>query len=1311
MASKILDFHFTKSTSAFRLEVFEPESSASLLAIDLDFPRSLFGRNEFRRLDLDSSDPRKRVQRLREFGLRLYRQVFITDVEKVWSEQKRASDFLVLRIRIGPDAPELEAIPWETLFDGEDFIVAAGNTTISRLPLAVAPQISIPRVHLPLKMLVFVSSPLDLPDKARLQVEREQEMLLEAINNPAGQGRLRADFEDEATLAVLENAFETPYQIFHFTGHGIPPEDGGGLLLEDADGRSRQTSVSELIRVVRRAGHKLRLAVLSGCQTARTLNVEGFRDVARALLSDGVPSVIAMQFSISDAGALTLAQNLYSKIAAGRSLESALHAARRALLLSDDPRLQADALSAVLLTSNGDSLQTHGIEQDSLADPPKVDFSFFLPLPQLSHGFYGRRREYRQVRDAILRNNTRAVLIHGIGGIGKSAFVSHVALRVRKHFQGVYAFDCSSGTLTTETVLIKLHQYFEGQRIKVLEQLLYKNLPPDVTANYVAQVLSQWSLLLIFDSFESLLERTTDNFQIADESLRTFFKALIKATATRSHFVFVSRYLFEFEEQRSSTVRTVALGDLTRPEALSLMQKLSHLSQATYSEKLQALDTFGGHPYALVTFDRYCAHQPIENALKDAKNIHGTLREFLAIELNYERLSETGRALLNRLAAFRQAVPVEAAEWMLGETVPLPPELLVKIRSELSQKELDDVSLETLLKVLPERRQAKNIAVSLDELIEWGLLTHIQNDESQRLFVHPLVRDFCRDKQSSEVWNHHLRDAAAFYINSTKLLDEKSQAALLDEMEAFELLMEAQEYGRAAEVLVGATELLDRWGFGLYLEKNYERLLDNFEGHSAALILHNLGNLVQSRGDNDKALEYYERALKIEEELGNTGQMAGLLYQIGTTHQYRGDYEKALNDYEQSLKIAEELETPSGVAASLHQIGTIHQNRHDYEQAMEYYRRSLKIREDSGDRSGIARSLHQLGIISQDQGQYGLALDYSKRALSIAEEVNNPLGVARSLHQIGNVYQAQGDYKQALEYYEKSLRIEEELGHRAGLQISLEQIGAVHHRRGALDKALEYYERSLDIAQELGNRQRVAYSHYHIGRVLVDTGLYEAAFDHLLTALTILLEIDAPPTAIQTVIQSLPRLRTKWGSTLFDSAWTARTETDVPSWLTSVEARKEVPKEEELELEQRALIAYQLGLEHVKKGRWYEGLDSFTESLNQLRQGNNLNAQANTIYQIALTHLMLKNLDKARTHLYDALRLYQFTNNEPGMASCNLGLGRLLFSLEYFDQALDHLSRAQHTFESLKDEQALTEVDRLMDLINKIKGLPSYARR
>lgn len=1148
-----LDFHFFKSDERFELKIYRRDDLSLLAFTNLDFPNWMLSGFELRQLDYEAKEPEERFNRLREYGHRLYQTIFTSDIQEIWSDHKRYNEFSVLCIRIAPEANELEAIPWETLFDGEEFIAAGIRTTISRLPLDVTPQAALPAVPLPVKMLALVSSPIDLADSARLQMEREQEILLEAINDPAGQGRLRVDFEDEAKLEILESSLETPYQIFHFTGHGLAPEDGGGLLLEDARGNSVAASVTEVVSSLRVGERHLRLVVLSGCQTARTLNVAGFRDLARGLLRYGVPAVIAMQFSISDSSGLRFAEKFYTRLATGHSLELALHAARRALWLSDDLYLRADALAPVLLTANGDCLQTTQAEVAPQSVLPEIDFSFFLPLPQLSHGFYGRRREYRQIRDAILQRNQRAVIVHGIGGIGKTALISHVATRMRKRFQGVYAFDCSGGTLAPETILIKLNQYFGQQGIKTLEQLLYQNLPADFLANHLAQVLSQWPLLLIFDNFENQLERRDDKFEIADEILRTFITTLIKATATKTHFLFTSRYYFEIDDRRLGAIHALPLEDLSRPEALSLMQKLQHLAGASYEEKVKALEAFGGHPYALVTLDRYCNHQPLNQALKEANSIHTELRSFLAIELNYAQLSERSRALLEGLAAFRQSVPYEAAEWVLGQNIPYPTEIRDQIKGILAEKSVNVTEAEVaefIHEKLPQRRDAGDITAPIRELIDWGLLTLIEEDQELReLSVHALVRDFCRYKQSDETWRTHLRDAAAFYTNSSKLTATKNklQAVVWAEMEAFELLIEAVEFDQAADLLIDVTITLQRWGFGKYLESQYRRLLEKVDHKRMAAILHNLGTLVELHGDYEQALAYFERSLRIAEELGNASGMALSLHEIGIIYQHRGEYQKALEYYHRSLTIKEELGKQSEMASTLLQIGNIQRELGDHEQALAYFQRTLQIAEESANRSVLAKVLHHIGMIHQQQNNDEEALAYYQNSLKLMEELGDRAGLAGCLHHIGIIQQGNGEHEKALENYERSLRFTEELGDRVGVAAALGQIGTVQEDRGNYEQAMVYYQRSLQISVELGNPLFVGISNHQIGRLLSEVGDYDKAFRYALTALDIFQKLQSPH--VQKAQNVLKEIRAKWGNENFDVAWKDTTETGLPDWV------------------------------------------------------------------------------------------------------------------------------------------------------------------
>ena len=915
--SAFLELHLqSDADDSFNVTVFERNSSQPLAAARFEYRLDDLAQFEISRLDFNPRDPLGRLERLQAFGRKLYQKLFTAELEPIWRQHRDGGDFLTLCLRIHDDAKRLEAVPWETLHDGAEFIAAGAKTTITRLPLGIAPPADLPAIPLPIRMLALVSSPPDLPDGSRLNIEREQELLLEAINAPAGQGKLHVDFEDEAKLEILESTLdvglEAGYHILHFTGHGIAPEQGGGLLLEDHDGKRLPVGVNDFVSSLAKGIGALRLAVISGCNTAQTLHTGGFRDLARALVEKKVPAALAMQFAISDTAGLKLAEVLYPKLIAGQSLEAAVHAARRALWLTDEPVLQANALAMVLLTGAGNCLQAKAAHSEGAAtanfNPAPslaIDTGFQLgALPQLGFKFYGRRKEYRQLRDALLVNNHRAVIIHGIGGIGKTSLSAHAADRLYHRrrqagprFKGVYAFDCAGSTLAPERLLLELHRYFALQGVNALERFIGQPLEPEMLAQIVAQALTQWPLLLIFDNFETQLARTEAGFRIADEGLRRFLAALVKATATNTKFVFTCRFLFELDE-RLGDVASLPLGDLSLPEAINLMLRLDNLAEVNYFDKKRTYEYFGGHPFAITQLDKYCQDRSLFEALQDAKAIHTGLREHLALELNYGRLTEPARELLNRLAAFRVAVPMEAAEWVMQDangTVP----------RAVATGSKDDAT-KSLPLLVPYQ-------TAIRELIEWGLLTPVyESDELSRLDVHSLVRDFCREKQA-DTWRDRLREAASFYTNPTRPIPEeqKTPAMVWSEMEAFELLIEAEDYGDAAQLLLGAHELLDRWGFARYAESQYVRVLDRVERADAAALMHNFGIAQQNRGNYEAALDYYQRSLKILEEIGNVAGVASSQAQIGQLLAETGHYAEAFGMLLNALGVFLQLQSPN----------------------------------------------------------------------------------------------------------------------------------------------------------------------------------------------------------------------------------------------------------------------------------------------------------------------------------------------------------------------------------------------------------------
>jgi len=763
--------------------------------------------------------------------------------------------------------------------------------------------------------------------------------------------------------------------------------------------------------------------------------------------------------------------------------------------------------------------------------------------------FYGRRREYREIRDAIV-NHQRAVVIYGIGGIGKTAFLDHVIHRLYSRFKAVMSFDCRRAALQPETILIELHRCLEQRGVPDLQSLLGQSLPPETLADSISLVTTEWPMLIVFDNFETLLN---EHREISSVDLDTFLNALMRSSATGCQLIFTSRYMFNLRGERPDNLRELPLSGLSRAEALMLMQKLPALANTSHHDKLALLLKFGCHPYAIVALDRYISHQSIEDALGNLSSVESHLLKFLAIEINCRRLSEAGRELLNRLSAFRSRVPAEAAFWVGGEEIPITVEAVLADRQSLPEafRSLDDdVIRQRLSNHSLGVRQVQDISGEIRELTEWGLISPSYDDEGMHsLSVHSLVRDFCRSQQADDAWRARLRDAAAFYTDRTRLIGQydKNESVVLGELEAFELLMEAEDFSAAVHLLTTLHPIISRWGLSRYLELQYQRLVDNVDQTTLATIRNHIGDLLQDRGAYDAALEQYQLSLAISERVGCRDASANVLKEIGNVFNRRGEYDDALRSYQSSLRIFEALEDRERMAGVLHVIGTVHQYRGNYDEALRQYRRWLQLSEDLGKREAVAIALGDIGTVYYFRGEYDAALAQYELSKKASEELNDVRGVARALTLIGTIHQQCADFEAALKVYESALRIYEDVGNREGIAGILHNIGLIEQRRGEYDSALRRFKLSLEISEQLGDTRGIAGSLKHIGEVLSEIGRYSEAFEPLFFALSAMNNMGSAQVGFTGY--SLKTLRQRWGTQHFDSAWRAMTGEAVPDWL------------------------------------------------------------------------------------------------------------------------------------------------------------------
>jgi tetratricopeptide (TPR) repeat protein len=118
--------------------------------------------------------------------------------------------------------------------------------------------------------------------------------------------------------------------------------------------------------------------------------------------------------------------------------------------------------------------------------------------------------------------------------------------------------------------------------------------------------------------------------------------------------------------------------------------------------------------------------------------------------------------------------------------------------------------------------------------------------------------------------------------------------------------------------------------------------------------------------------------------------MANSYHQLGRIAEDRGDYHQALSWYQKSLKIHEELGNRAGIAISYHQLGRVAQDRGDYDQALSWYQKSLKIKEELGNQAGKASSYSQIGVLFTERGSPEEAVPLNLRSLAIRLEIGSP---------------------------------------------------------------------------------------------------------------------------------------------------------------------------------------------------------------------------------------------------------------------------------------------------------------------------------
>lgn len=229
----------------------------------------------------------------------------------------------------------------------------------------------------------------------------------------------------------------------------------------------------------------------------------------------------------------------------------------------------------------------------------------------------------------------------------------------------------------------------------------------------------------------------------------------------------------------------------------------------------------------------------------------------------------------------------------------------------------------------------------------------------------------------------------------------------------------------------------------------------------------------------------------------------------GISYTLKGDYRKAIDFQNRRLKINQELGDKKGTAGALGNIGNIYSRQSNYPMALDYFERSLKIKEDLGDKKGMSVTITNIGVIYRKQGNTAKALDYYLQSFKMDKESGNKRGIANDLTNIGSIYSEQNNLPKALEYSNRGLNLQKKNGDKIGIAATLSNIGEIYDKQANYSQALLYFKRSLKMNNEIGDQRGIASSHTKIGNIYTKRGNPKGSIIECLKAYEISKEIEA----------------------------------------------------------------------------------------------------------------------------------------------------------------------------------------------------------
>lgn len=603
--------------------------------------------------------------------------------------------------------------------------------------------------------------------------------------------------------------------------------------------------------------------------------------------------------------------------------------------------------------------------------------SFSVLLPRLPHPSFGREKEIISFTKAF--PDKSVFCIQGMPGIGKSFLMLELAQQINKciePFHGRTFFLEVKEGWHSQTLIERIFACLERIGVKIPPDTVSTAFEPvqEKLANLI-NLLNAEKLALFIDDFHFLpLESRLELLQFFLRYLRN------------SKVVISSCISLDLPPLKQLEVWQKNLTELDAEPSRSLFQEFLEEAESDLvsSHDLEMIfSRIGGHPFTIKLLASFflSSRQKVKNLLLLSSSYSREVKSFLMKRI-FCQISEPERRCLALFVTSQFAVS---------------PALLQKMGKHDNLEEVVD-------------KLRRKLLIDVDSEGLFGLHSIIRGfgrnvlEEDILLEHHTLWANFFR-RQISKIKDRPAGELLLEYVYHLLMAGNTAEGSrelenyLIDIylQGKFDRLMSLIQLAEDCDLELSPGVLITK-GKILYLWGKWEESLEIFEylrGHSDAKLLPKifncLGHIQYCRNDLDTAISYYRRSLKIAEDLSSQTDIAETYCFLGDAFYSKRLSQKALDFFEKGLKVWREIEDIEGMTDAMIKKAQILAELGDFSQAKKILRDSLKAFSRQKNILGEGEVQLFLAQVAFREGKFQETLDYIEKSQAIFEKQRNVL--------------------------------------------------------------------------------------------------------------------------------------------------------------------------------------------------------------------------------------------------------------------------------------------------------------------------------